>query len=431
MSQVLITVPADAVPGQQLIVNAAGVEILVVVPADVVPGQQIVVDAAPQGAIELSSPQALRNRTNGALPVSQTHRAYECDSRCCLGFLKIGGSYCCTITFAAIFAVLIALAGVGFIGLIVISIAPAAVVLYWAWRWYGSYLTRCTVVDVMLEATAILIIPLSFAITVLDYFLPMTTHCGAINPGAPFWRYFFKAYIRAALLEELLKYFAIRRLLYKEYIIDARAFLVYGTVSGLTFGVLENIAYALMGGIYTAIIRSFVTVPLHSMFGLMIGAALVKFRFQPEDSRLDGRSVQTRVTPVMGRELEAGVEEGGREGETMLPLGAKRVPYGLSCVKEHCSTIVPAIWLPVLLHGTYDVVLFIAAGECGSASLLVILNGPLLAFTIIRVRWLTFQIEAAFPQKPGANVHTMIREGQIERPCSNCGSCCRCCGCCY
>ena len=55
---------------------------------------------------------------------------------------------------------------------------------------------------------------------------------------------------------KLLKYFAIRRLLFKEYIVDPRALLVYGTVSGLTFGVLENITYALVGGIGTAIARS-------------------------------------------------------------------------------------------------------------------------------------------------------------------------------
>lgn len=81
-------------------------------------------------------------------------------------------------------------------------------------------------VDVFLEAMALLLVPLTIAIIFIDASLPMRGSCEEIGedtlaptpaPGSeeeeepPVWRYFFQAYIRAGLLEELTKYFAIRR----------------------------------------------------------------------------------------------------------------------------------------------------------------------------------------------------------------------------
>ena len=127
-----------------------------------------------------------------------TLRACTCDERCCKGFLWVGGSYCSAITAAALFTIVLALVGLAALGLVIMAFAPAAVVLYWAWKWYGRYLTRCTIADVMLEATAILLVPLIVAISFIDYYLPMTTMCGASNPNAPVYRYFFQAFVRAA-----------------------------------------------------------------------------------------------------------------------------------------------------------------------------------------------------------------------------------------
>ena len=307
----LVDVPANAVPGHQMAVAVAGgLTVMVTLPPGVMGGERIEVAVPVSSAIHAVQPQhqwqqQQQQQQHPTLPRPQQHHQYQqhgatatndvivapdadntlractCDERCCKGFLWVGGSYCSAITAAALFTIVLALVGLAALGLVIMAFAPAAVVLYWAWKWYGRYLTRCTIADVMLEATAILLVPLIVAISFIDYYLPMTTMCGASNPNAPVYRYFFQAFVRAALLEELLKYFAIRRLLFKEYIVDPRALLVYGTVSGLTFGVLENITYALVGGIGTAIARSFLTVPLHSMFGFMIGASLVKYRFGP------------------------------------------------------------------------------------------------------------------------------------------------------
>jgi len=153
-------------------------------------------------------------------------------------------------------------------------------------------------VDVFLEACGLLCCPLMIAIIFIDAALPMSTNCADDGDNEPVWRYVFQAYIRAALLEESVKYFAIRRLLHKSYVVDARSLMVYGALSGMTFGVLENITYALMGGMVTAVVRSFLTVPLHASTGLMIGANLVHYRFIPQEgggSSLLGSSPRSDV----------------------------------------------------------------------------------------------------------------------------------------
>ena len=218
----------------------------------------------------------------------------------------------------------------GWVGLIVLAFAPGFVILYFAERWYGSLVTRCTVAEVVGEATLILLVPLTIAIIFIDRALPMRDHCDA-KRSIPFWRYFFFAYVRAALLEETLKYVSVVRLVAKPYVRDARALIVYGAIAGTTFGVLENVTYALMLGFLTAIVRSLLTVPLHCSTGIQIGANLADLRFADDGCYRDG-----------------------------APKRSPAARAGLAAWAYASST-----WAPTVAHGTYDVLLFIGAGECG------------------------------------------------------------------
>jgi RsiW-degrading membrane proteinase PrsW (M82 family) len=149
----------------------------------------------------------------------------------------------------------------GPLGLMIFALVPAIVVMGFSERWYGPLITRCTMVDVFLEAMCLILIPLGVSIFFIDKYLPMRPSCEERQEGSegggggaggfgddddlpPAWRYAFQAYIRAAALEELVKYCAVRRLLHKPYVVDARSLLVYGAVSGAAFGVIENVGYA-------------------------------------------------------------------------------------------------------------------------------------------------------------------------------------------
>ena len=190
-------------------------------------------------------------------------------------------------------------------------------IAFYLWAWNSNYLLRCSMFEVSAEAFVILMVPLMIAITFIDKYLGMRSSCprdhsllvydddGGYHPHEfprrpPFWRYFFQAFVRAAMLEESTKYLAVRRIAFKHYVpkrcdrtfapsprtetsvplvpltavttsqvVCARSLLAYGALAGCVFGVVENINYGLMGGISTIFVRGFITVPFHTLTGVM------------------------------------------------------------------------------------------------------------------------------------------------------------------
>lgn len=174
-----------------------------------------------------------------------------CDKECRRRSTSLCSCYC-LVVIAMIFPSLF----LGPIGLMIFALVPAVVVMAFSEQWYGRLITRCTMIDVFLEATCLILVPLGVAIVFIDQYLPMRPSCedrdhhGDGAPGGgqgggqgvggggegeedlpPAWRYAFQAFVRAAILEELVKYCAIRRLLHKPYVVDARSLLVYGVRS--------------------------------------------------------------------------------------------------------------------------------------------------------------------------------------------------------
>ena len=102
------------------------------------------------------------------------------------------------------------------------------------------------------------------------------------------------------------------------------------------------------------------------------------------------------------------------------------------------KTLVVATWCPVLLHGTYDVFLFVAAGECKSwtASLVVLAYACAAAFIYYITKVVVVRVEKQYPPRD-VDVHELIKNGDVERPCDCaanvccCDCCCKCCACCY
>lgn len=90
-----------------------------------------------------------------------------------------------------------------------------------------------------------------------------------------------QAYLMTAFLEELLKFFCVRRLLWFPFVSDAWALCCYGGAAGLGFAALENAIYVGSGSLTTALLRAGTAVPNHLMYGLLHGAFLSQLRFGP------------------------------------------------------------------------------------------------------------------------------------------------------
>lgn len=90
--------------------------------------------------------------------------------------------------------------------------------------------------------------------------------------------YLIQFYFFAGFCEEFIKYLTILRISKSVLTDDWRALLAYGICSGCGFATAENILYVLSSGYSTAVVRAFVSVPLHCMTGAIIGMSLARQR---------------------------------------------------------------------------------------------------------------------------------------------------------
>ncbi|CEM09853.1 unnamed protein product [Vitrella brassicaformis CCMP3155] len=99
------------------------------------------------------------------------------------------------------------------------------------------------------------------------------------------------------IVEESIKFLAVRRVLWKDHVCDPRALIVYGITSANTFAVLENWNYVIgtvaspttpglrlgprwvSNGIWTAWQRLIVSVPGHCLDGSLQGSILAHYKF--------------------------------------------------------------------------------------------------------------------------------------------------------
>jgi RsiW-degrading membrane proteinase PrsW (M82 family) len=120
--------------------------------------------------------------------------------------------------------------------------------------------------------------------------LPKEGHCGLCILSN-----FLQAYLIAGFFEESVKYLAVRRIIYKSYVVDPRALVVYSCCAGSAFGTVEDIMYNLSYGLGTAIVRAFTSVPLHCATGLIIGTSLAERKFFEQDTE---RWYKTLILPI-------------------------------------------------------------------------------------------------------------------------------------
>ncbi|MCK4505150.1 MAG: PrsW family intramembrane metalloprotease [Candidatus Aegiribacteria sp.] len=82
----------------------------------------------------------------------------------------------------------------------------------------------------------------------------------------------FKAFIVAAIVEESLKLFIVRRVAFRKKCFDEiMDGIVYAVVAGMGFACLENILYVLGRGLSVAVLRAFTSIPLHAAVSVIMG----------------------------------------------------------------------------------------------------------------------------------------------------------------
>ena len=93
---------------------------------------------------------------------------------------------------------------------------------------------------------------------------------------------FAEAFLVAALCEEWIKLFVVRYFIYKRADFDeVMDGIIYTVAAGLGFACLENVLYVASGGMAVALTRAFTAVPLHTVCSALLGYAIGAARFAP------------------------------------------------------------------------------------------------------------------------------------------------------
>ncbi len=91
---------------------------------------------------------------------------------------------------------------------------------------------------------------------------------------------FIMSFIIIAPTEEMMKFFAVKRWMYRsiefDEIMDG---IVYTVAASLGFATVENIIYVITHGITVGIARAFLAVPGHAFFGAIMGFYLGRAKF--------------------------------------------------------------------------------------------------------------------------------------------------------
>ena len=119
----------------------------------------------------------------------------------------------------------------------------------------------------------------------------------------PYFLVFLNSFAVAALCEELVKYFFLRRTTWRsaafDYQFDA---IVYGVSVSLGFAALENVMYVMQSGFETGLLRAVTSVPGHAIFGVFMGChyGLARSAHEWGDSRTENRELfRAMLVPVL------------------------------------------------------------------------------------------------------------------------------------
>lgn len=117
---------------------------------------------------------------------------------------------------------------------------------------------------------------------------------------------FYNAFIVAGLVEEVAKYLTIRRMQHRAEVNHPINLVIYGAASGLGFATVENVLYVVMPmltlafkggsnlvleesavtqGVITSVFRTVVAIPVHMIFAIMTATRVAKTKYLQDNAR--------------------------------------------------------------------------------------------------------------------------------------------------
>jgi len=162
-----------------------------------------------------------------------------------------------------------------FLVLLVVAVAPSIFILWFFYNADRYKHESAKLLFITFLIGALMIGPALVIEIILRLVLPRGPGLGVL------FLYFF---FGVAIVEETLKLLSVRIYAFRSLQFnEPMDGLVLGVAAALGFATVENILYVLEGGLLTGIVRAFISVPSHALYGAISGFYLgeAKFRKKP------------------------------------------------------------------------------------------------------------------------------------------------------
>jgi RsiW-degrading membrane proteinase PrsW (M82 family) len=185
----------------------------------------------------------------------------------------------CTILLLILTGLLVVFLQLEALALIVGSIVPAAVILFLAKKKFHDHVLLGQMIVTFFEAILWMVPLLIFDVLGMSLIGSILPKKGEEVTFLSVLQVLFVSLFFAGFCEEFLKYIVIARLQKSPLISSWKSLLVYGLCAGAGFATAENLSYVMRSDFGTAIVRAFLSVPLHCLTGSILGMMIGTQRF--------------------------------------------------------------------------------------------------------------------------------------------------------
>lgn len=209
--------------------------------------------------------------------------------------------------------------------LLFLALIPGILVIIFIFRKDKVETEPTSLILKLLILGAVSCIPAIFAETAMSGFMPAEFTEGTVGYAV------FTAFVVAALCEEVLKFVLLWLGSWRNrnfnYRFDG---IVYGVCVAVGFALLENVMYVLSGGLYTALMRGVLAVPLHAFCGVYMGihyGAAKRYSIEGQHGKAWGSIFLALFAPFLIHGIYDSLAFMGQYGTTLILLAFVLLMY--------------------------------------------------------------------------------------------------------
>lgn len=202
--------------------------------------------------------------------------------------------------------------------LLFLALIPGILIIVYIFRKDKVESEPLSLIVRLLILGAVSCIPAIFAETVMSGFKPAEFTEGSVGNAL------FNAFLVAALCEEVCKFLLLWLGSWKNrnfnYRFDG---IVYGVCVAVGFALLENVMYVLQGGVYVALMRGILAVPLHAFCGVFMGVhygAAKRYSIEGQHGKATASIFFALLTPFIIHGIYDSLAFMGEYGTTFILL---------------------------------------------------------------------------------------------------------------